>query len=280
MSGSPAYAALQRFLFAPVNPRPLVVLRCLLPVLVVLVFQPMGRFSANPFVESLFAAQPWLGQFLDAPAWYPAVITCSVMLALGLAPRLACAMLVVLLLPALAKLGRYPGRILLWNAILCFGFLRSDAAWSVRQLLVRRPTPSSPRWPLRLIQLSVSLLYAVNVLAKLRGPYLSGQVLSLMSIEMGNFLVQITDNVPLRWGLALPTWLAATGTVLVEAVLAVGVWSQKRKWLVAALGCAFHLALKLVISIGWLDWVAMALYLSFLLPLDGPRNAGPVPDGS
>jgi hypothetical protein len=195
------------------------------------------------------------------------------MLTVGLAPRVASGALAVLLLPALGQWGRYPGRVLLWNVIFCFVFLRSDGALSVRQLFRAGRTPASPLWPIRVMQLSVSLLYAANVVAKLDPDFLSGRVLSVMSTELSNFHVRMTDGLPLPFGLVIPTWMAATGTVAVEAALALGLWLRRTRWLIAGPGCAFHLLIKLVLSVGWLDWLAMSLYLVFLLPL-GRRREG------
>jgi hypothetical protein len=222
----------------------------------------------------VFADHPWLGRFVDAPAWFPAVVLGAGMLAAGVMPRSASGLLLALLLPASAHAGRYPGRVLLWNVVLCLAFLRSDGAFSIRRLIRSTPIQPSPAWPIRMMQLSVSLLYAVNVAAKLNPDFLSGRVLSLMSMELSNFRVRITDVLPLPFGLSIPVSLCAIGTVMAEAVLAVGWWLPVNRRVVAAIGIAFHLAVKYVVSVAWLDWLAMSLYLVFLLPLtDGPLNA-------
>ena len=273
MSGARAAAAIERFLFTAVNPGPLALLRVVCALLVILVFHPVGRFIPSPQFEGVFADHPGLAQFVDAPSWLAAVVMCTGLMAVGLVPRFASGLLVVLLLPALAQFGRYPGRVLVWNVVLCFAFLRSDAAFSIRRLVRDDAIPASPLWPIRIMQLSLSLLYAANVVSKLYPAFLSGHVLSLMSMEMNNFHVLIADVVPLPFGLSIPASVAATGTVLIESVLAIGWWLPGKRWMVAALGCAFHLALKFVVTIGWLDWVAISLYLVFLLPLAGVQSA-------
>ena len=67
-----------------------------------------------------------------------------------------------------------------------------------------------------------------------------------------------------------------TGTVLVEYLLAIGLWIPRLRWFVALTGIIFHLWIAMVMEIFMLDWVSMFLYLAFLLPFE--KRLTPNPD--
>ena len=73
--------------------------------------------------------------------------------------------------------------------------------------------------------------------------------------------------------LAIPCYVAAIATVLIELFLALGFWFRKTRWISAVIGVSFHLALKLVLTIFMLDYVSMFLYLSFLIPFGVKETA-------
>ena len=63
-----------------------------------------------------------------------------------------------------------------------------------------KPNPSGrfvdtgPCWPVRLIQLQLTLLYGVNAIAKSSGTYLLGEVLVDMSVSLQNFQVDMSSG--------------------------------------------------------------------------------------
>jgi hypothetical protein len=86
--------------------------------------------------------------------------------------------------------------------------------------------------------------------------------------------------------LAVPVWLCALGTVVVEFALAIGFWFPRTRIATALLGVTFHGILRFIIRIGWLDWASVFLYSSFLLPFEARKESrsmngstdSPVPD--
>ena len=75
----------------------------------------------------------------------------------------------------------------------------------------------------------------------------------------------------------LGTGMLGTGTVLVEYLLAIGLWIPKIRWFVALTGILFHLSSAMVMKIFMLDWVSMFLYLAFLPPFEKKSHAGSGP---
>jgi hypothetical protein len=121
---------------------------------------------------------------------------------------------------------------------------------------------------LRLIQIQLSVVYGINALAKTTPAYMSGQVLLGMSHMLPTFLVDLSDGYVRLGPLSLPVALAATASVVIEYVLAIGLWFPRLRWITALSGILFHLSLQWIIRIHLLDWTCMFLYLAFLLPID------------
>ncbi len=152
--------------------------------------------------------------------------------------------------------------------MLAFSFLRSDAALAIPW--GRRPAPVcvGPCWPIRIVQLQLSVLYAANAIAKTTPDYLSGQTLAAMMQVFPNFLVRPSDGHIALGALSIPLWLAAIGVVLTEYALAAGFWFRRTRVATAVLGVGFHTAMRYVVRIGFLDVVALFLYAAFLLPFE------------
>ena len=129
-------------------------------------------------------------------------------------------------------------------------------------------------WPIRLVQVQLSLTYLVNAVAKTTPAYLSGDVLVALSQTQPGFLVDLADGVPLVGPFVVPAWLASAGTVAIEYALALLWWFPRMRIPAALLGVAFHLGLETVIEVGWLDWACVFLYLAFLLPFEEVRPTG------
>ena len=263
---------LDRFLFAGIDARVAAVFRVLLAIMLAWVFESHGmrvssRFAGSPIVEAWYA-DVWLSRgygllVFGACGW----------LAVGWRPRVAGIVLLVMVLPLMGLSRGQQSRQVLWFALAAFTFVRSDAAWSVRAWLGGANEASAgPIWPVRLIQIQLCAVYAVNTIVKMHPAYLSGDVLMAMSQMRPNFNVDMTDGIVEMGPLHLPVMLAAIGTVLTEGFLAIGFWFRRLRWIAAVVGIGFHGCLMIVVNIWMLDWVSMFLYLAFLLPwLRGAR---------
>ena len=258
---------LDRFLFAPADPRAVAAMRILLAAMIAWAFCSLGLRPAWP-VTSIPGIATWYESVFLTP-WYAAIVTlAAAAFGVGLRPRVTGIVLLVLLLP-LASFNRgQQSRLVLLLALLAFSMLRSDARWSIRTWL-GRATPevsAGPMWPIRLIQIELSLVYAVNALVKATPQYLGGDVLIGMSRMRPNFLMDFSDGLVHVGPIAFPVALAAIASVVVESYLAIGFWFPRLRWLTAVIGVIFHMGLQQIVRIFMLDYVSMFLYLAFLLP--------------
>jgi hypothetical protein len=265
-------ARVDLFLFAPANPKAVALFRALFSAYLALLFWPhvrevtrglRGYEDAVAFYDHVFFA-PWYG-----------VVVALVLLAFGASfrPRVSGFLLILLLTPLVATS--------------LFGYSRQIAVTSLAALWLfpgpargGRSTLKAPIWPIRLIQLELAAVYGWNAIAKATPDYLSGRVLVEMSTTLPNFLVDLSDGYLHLGFLAIPVWLCAWATVLIEGTLAVGFWFRRTLWATAALGVGFHVILMRVVEIGFLDWTQLFLYLAFLLPFERPAVWRGVTGGS
>ena len=270
----PARASpLDGILFTEIDARVAAVFRILLAVMVALAFESRGmhvspRLADSPLVVASYA-DLWLTR------WYGLLVlaTC-VWFAAGWRSRVAGFVLLVMLVPLMNLSRGQQSRQVLWLALAAYSFVRSDAGWSVRAWFGgATATGAGPIWPVRLIQIQLCAIYAVNTIVKIHPAYLSGDVLMAMSMMRSNFNVDMTDGIVEMGPLHLPVMLAAIGTVATEGFLAIAFWFRRLRWLAAVVGLGFHGFLMIVIDIWMLDWVTMFLYLAFLLPWCGSRRA-------
>jgi len=256
-------ARLDAFLFAPVRPLPAALFRVALAGLVLAVFWPHPLFEA-PGAPHATANSARLNASFDAAGGYwPVVVTLAVLFAAGVFPRVTGLMLAILLFLLVPLRGRRPGRQVTAMTVLLFSFVRSDAALAPGRRMRGASSDAGPGWPIRLIQLQLSLLYLVNAIAKTTPDYLSGGTLAVL-MTMPHFLVRPVDGAITVAGLTMPLWLAATGVVLIEYWLAFGMWPRRTRMATAVMGVAFHASLRLVVRIGYLDLVSVFHYLAFV----------------
>ncbi len=254
---------LPEFLFQQVDPAALAWFRILLALLLAYASWPRPSPLTRGVSEWPFLVQLYQSVFLSTP--YRVVIYGAILwFALGWRPRIAGAVLFCLLFPhELLEQGRISCQLLL-SAVLCTSLLRTSPIWRWDELKRSRP---GPMWPIRLVQFQLTFLYGINALRKSTAAYLSGDVLAALSTSRPNFLVDLTSGHMSVGPLSVPVAALAKGTVAIEYWLAVGWWIPRCRWPTAVLGVAFHLFLKMfVIRIFMLDYAAMFLYLSFLLP--------------
>ena len=202
----------------------------------------------------------------SAPYWLLTLAGLA-LFAAGWRPQVLGWLISVLLLPWFLAHGR-PSQQLLLFTLLAFSFLRSDARLSLWR--GRQSASVGPMWPIRLIQLQLSIVYGVNALMKTTPAYLSGDVLIGMSRMLPNFLVDLSDGYLHVGLLAIPVALAAAASALTEYFLALGFWFRRLRIAAAVVGVLFHVILMRIVRIGMLDWASMFLYLAFLLPFDRP----------
>jgi hypothetical protein len=118
-------------------------------------------------------------------------------------------------------------------------------------------------WPLRLLQIQLTLIYLVSVQAKLSNrPWADGSA---------SYFAWRTDG---RWAL-LPTpgWLAdnailvnaATwGTLVIELAIAILVWNRRcRLWVLAA-GVVMHVTMMVTMNVAFFSVAMFVLYLAFV----------------
>jgi hypothetical protein len=132
---------------------------------------------------------------------------------------------------------------------------REGKFWSAQTL---------PNWPIRLLQVQLSIIYLFAVQAKLSGrPWLDGTAVS--------YVLRIEDmkRIP------APDWLstnalamnAATWSVLViELSVGILVWFPRfRPWVLAA-GVVMHMTIDLNIQIGIFTYAMFVMYLAWVSP--------------
>jgi vitamin K-dependent gamma-carboxylase-like protein len=274
---------LDRFLFAPVDARTAAAFRVMLAAILAWAFASRGLAAAPPLLHLLPVTDLFYDRVVLTPAYYAVVCVALALFATGWRSRAAGVALLILLVPLASLTRGQQSRQVLLFTLAAFTMLRSDARWSVSAWLARRrarsggdaaparpepeaPPTAGPLWPIRLIQIQLSILYAVNAAAKATPSFLSGDELVAMARMKANFLVDISDGVVHLGSLQVPVALAAIGTVATESFLATGFWWPRSRWVAALVGVGFHLTLMAVVTIFMLDWVSMFLYLAFLLP--------------
>lgn len=256
---------IESFLFAPADARSAAMMRMLLAAMLAWSFESSGLHAFTPL--SVLPGAGFAYEHIFLTGWYR-ILTLAViaLFGIGFRPRITGLIVFVMLLPLASLIRGQQSRQVLLFTLLAFSMLRSDARWSLRTWLGGAPSLSAgPMWPIRLMQIQLSIVYLINVIAKCTPEYLSGDLLVGMSQMRPNFLVDLSDGYlhvgPMRFSAA---W-AAIGSVVVEAFLAVAFWFPRLRWPATAIGVAFHLVLQQIVRIFMLDYASMFLYIPFLL---------------
>ena len=255
------------FLFSAVNPKPLIVFRILLAVMLGFMFLPQGLEPIYPLVD-----YPKITAFVLSNAYYVFIYILLFLFALGVNPRTIAFILFLTLLPHdFLSEGRKSKQVILC-VLMCFVFLKTLPLWKFNTKIWKLKN-LSPIWPIRLIQVQLSLVYGINALAKTTPYYLSGEALINMSTTYENFHVDFSSGFYNIGFVEIPIALLAISSVLVEAFLAVGFWFKKTKWIAVTLGLSFHLYLTTIMTIFMLDYVCLFLYLAFIISFEyKPKN--------
>jgi hypothetical protein len=116
-------------------------------------------------------------------------------------------------------------------------------------------------WPLRLIQIQVSLIYLGTVWAKLRGhawPDGDAVAYAFRLEDLARFAMPDIGSSQFL------THVLTYGTLVVEGALGVLVWVPRvRPWVLLA-GVCLHLGIEYRLRVGFFSWAILTTYLAFL----------------
>jgi hypothetical protein len=148
----------------------------------------------------------------------------------------------------------------------------AGTAWSLDNVIWRRPRRLIPAWPVRLVQIQLCLLYLAAGVTKLNEDWLRGEAVYWV----------LNDLALARWSycqVPVPMFLCqllSWGTLLFELGFSVLVlFPRVRHWLLLA-GLALHGGIWLTTEIGWFSPVILCWYSLFLWPeQETPQAAGP-----
>ena len=215
-------------------------------------------------------------------AVYAATLVGGVALTLGLFSRLAAVVVLVGVLSLQHRnvLVLNSGDLLLRNLAFFCALAPSGAALSLDRLrAVRRsggPSddfwrfPDRAPWPLRLVQIQVSVGYLSAV----------GHKVSAASWRDGTAVAYALRMVDFQ-RLPVPAWLTRDvlltealtfGTVALELSLAVLVWNRAARPYVLALGVGLHLGIDYALVVGFFGLAMLVAYLAFVPPGTAARH--------
>ena len=132
--------------------------------------------------------------------------------------------------------------------------------------------PAKPVWPLRLVQIQVSIVYLVAAWDKVQGTsWNDGTAVSYATriADLERFPVPsfITDSLVI-------SNLLTFGTLGIELALGILVWSRKLRPWVLLLGISLHLGIDYAIRVGFFSYVVFVAYIAFIPPETAERWIG------
>jgi hypothetical protein len=179
--------------------------------------------------------------------------------------------------------------VLLRLALFLLVFMPTGRRWSIDALWRRHkraePRPpgpgGSPIWPIRLLQLQLSLLYLSTMLSKLGGAAWQDGSALYYALQLDEFsghrlpLPEIVgDHLPI---LRLLTWSA----LAVEVLLVFGVWVPSLRRPTVLVGIGFHLALEFTLNLFMFQWLMILILGTHLVtPLAGGGASSPAAENS
>lgn len=136
-------------------------------------------------------------------------------------------------------------------------------------LLLLTISDSGPRdeivaWPLSLLKIQVTLVYVFSALAKITPQYLAGEVL-MLSLKQQGWLA-----VPQSWRGPAAMSILAAASIIIELVVAFGLWSRRLRPFAILAGVGFHILIIAVLDSSRLSLAIFALnmFAVYLLFLD------------
>lgn len=259
---------IHRFLFRPVNARSVALLRISLGVAIPIFFFSEGlKLTTFNNISELV----WLyDNLILAKLYFCFILLLSFILIAGWKPRLTSFVLFIILIPLVFLSRGNQSRQIILFVLISFSFIRCETVFSLLNYKSSGHSNQNeaPIWPVRLMQIQLSLVYFVNALAKSTSSYLSGDVLTAMSIANPKFLVDLSSGYFNLAGINIPVMVLSILTVVVEYYLSLGFWIRRILVITIIVGIGFHMILKFIIDIHMLDYASMFLYLTFILPLE------------
>jgi hypothetical protein len=277
-----AWTAWERFWFTPTQTSTLALFRIAFGVVIlgwaISLAPPLYSFFSD---DGVLPGHPDSGtgswgvlQLSSTPAavtvLYLLLVVAAISLIVGFASRLAALVVWV----ALVSFGRRDPWILnsgdLMLTVLAFYLMLapSGASLSIDRWLGARSRfwefPLRSLWPLRLIQVQVSLVYFFAVWEKVRGQtWNEGTAVSyafrIEDLERFPVPSFITDSLVLSNVLTF-------GTLGMELALAILVWNRKlRPWVLLG-GVGLHLGIDFAVRVGFFSYAALVAYIAFLPP--------------
>ena len=121
-----------------------------------------------------------------------------------------------------------------------------------------------PQWPVRLMQVQLSLIYLAAAQAKLNGSAWPDGTAVSYALRLPDMLL-----------LPMPHWFTTSaflmnvvtwGTLAVELSVGILVWNRRLRPWVLAVGVAMHIMVMITISVGFFSPAVLVLYLAFVPP--------------
>jgi hypothetical protein len=122
-------------------------------------------------------------------------------------------------------------------------------------------------WPMRIIQFQISVVYVATVYFKCQSEeWLKDGTAVYFIINMFNIQRHPLPDL-VRTSLAFSNFLT-WGTLVIELLLGVGLWSRRTRYPILLAGIALHLSLEVLLLIPIFQWVMIAGLISFIDPKD------------
>lgn len=198
------------------------------------------------------------------------LVVAGICLVLGVVPRIAAAVALVVLISFLHRnfWMTNSGDLLLRNLAFLLLFVPTGLALTLPQLRRDRGRalrfPRHEIWPLRLIQIQISLGYLFTIWEKVAGEtWTDGTAIS--------YALRIEDVVRFQAPAILTDQLLIVnlltyGTLAAELSLAILVWNRKlRPWVLLA-GVALHLGIDVFLEVGFFSYLMLVGYIAFMPP--------------
>jgi hypothetical protein len=149
--------------------------------------------------------------------------------------------------------------------------LAPPVRWSLDR---RRARSVVPAWPLRLLQIQLTVIYLGAVTSKLRGASWRDGTAVSYALGLSDLRRVPAPDVLLHSPVAVA--IATYGIVLAEAALAVLIWPRRTRVAALSAGVVLHLSIDALLRVGFFSVAVMVLYLSFLKPSRVRAPAGVV----
>ena len=275
-----AWDAWDRFFFEPASTAPLAMVRITYGTLLTLwtislgpdlreFFMTSGTFPTHPDLSWHVALLQYTNSDTAVVVLWAVLLVSAICLTIGFQTRLVSVLCWVAVV-SFQRRNPYvfnSGDLLVRHIPFYLMLAPAGVALSLDRWLRDRQLWDFPRraqWPLRLLQLEVSLGYLWSVWAKVRGNmWNDGTAL--------NYALRLVDlqRVPVPefvFDSLILMNLMTFGTLVVELSIAVFVWNRKLRPYVLGLGVLLHLSIDLTITVGFFSFAMFVSYLAFVPP--------------